>query len=479
MATVEELDRLSALLTQLTPLTTRQPGELVRAADWNTVVGTLVAVVRSLVDDRQADVSPHQHVDQVSLGWLDPQLRQLVQQGPLGDPAAIARVSALELADTRAGAALETIQADVTQLKSRALDLGTRSVEQQSTLSLVNRTVEGLGDAREDVLALRTTLQTVQDKVAVAIDLAGRLEVDGQPVDIGALKAQVDAIADLSSRLTLPDGEVLDGATFERRLAELRAEVVTHQELDDAIAQRPGALDEAALAALEQRVNERTDGVIAAGAEQLRAELDAATEAKLASRDARLEELTDVTATLSSRLEAVSSGIDAAVDARLDSRLADVLGKLQAEVDEVHGRLEDVVSELTQVESITGTLDARITELGRSLKEQLGRLSETFRGQLQETAKGIGARLDGLDATTRTLDARVRRLEQSFDTRVHSVLDVRDAVLRTEFNGIASDQVAGLRDELPQLVQANVTPLSEDAIQRIATETIDKRLRPQ
>jgi DNA repair exonuclease SbcCD ATPase subunit len=479
VATVEELDRLGALLTQLTPLESRLPGELVRAQDWNTVVGTLIAVVRSLVDDRDAAVAPHQHVDQVSVGWLDPQLRQLIQQGPLGDPAAVARVSALELADTRAGVTIEAIRADVAQLQSRALDLGTRSAEQQSTLSLVNRKVEGLDDAREDVLALRTTLQTVQDKVAEAIELAGRLQVDGQPVDIGALKAQVDAITDLSSRFTLPGGEVLDGPTFERRIAELRAEMVNQQQLDDALANHPGGFDGAAQAALEQRLDERVDGAVAARAEALRAELDAATDVKLASRDARLQELTDLTATLSSRLDAVSTGIDEAIDKRLDARLGDALGELRKLIDGLSGRLDGVSSELEQLATSTKALDARINEMQRSVKEQLARLSESLRGQLDETTKALGGRLDGVEARIRELDARVTRLEKGFDTRLGSALDLHDQALRTEFGGIVNDQIAGLRDELPQLVQASVTPVSEDAIRRIATDTIEQRLRPR
>src|SRR3954454_8136063 len=126
MPTVEELDRLTALLTQLTPLAAQQPGELVRAADWNKVVGTLVEVVRSLVDDRDRPVPPHEHADQVAVGWLHPRLRQLVEQGPLGDPAAVTRVDALERADTRMGGALDQLRADIEQLRGRSLDIATK-----------------------------------------------------------------------------------------------------------------------------------------------------------------------------------------------------------------------------------------------------------------------------------------------------------------------------------------------------------------
>ncbi|HSD81248.1 MAG TPA: hypothetical protein VLB47_11315, partial [Solirubrobacteraceae bacterium] len=71
----------------------------------------------------------------------------------------------------------------------------------------------------------------------------------------------------------------------------------------------------------------------------------------------------------------------------------------------------------------------------------------------------------------------VTKLDGTFDERVGGILERRDAVLRDEFTGITKDQLAGFEDRLPQLVAAQVQPVTEATIRRIATETVDARLR--
>src|SRR5918992_886787 len=125
MPTVEEIDRLTALLARLGPLADAQTGELIRAEDWNTVVDVLVEVARALIEDQERPVRPHDHPDQVQLGWLDPRLRQVVEGGPLADPANIARVDSLERADERLQAALDGLAAQVAELRERGREIAT------------------------------------------------------------------------------------------------------------------------------------------------------------------------------------------------------------------------------------------------------------------------------------------------------------------------------------------------------------------
>ena len=56
MPTVAELQRLDALVNHLTPLAQVAQGELIRAQDWNDVVGTVIELARAELDDRVAIV---------------------------------------------------------------------------------------------------------------------------------------------------------------------------------------------------------------------------------------------------------------------------------------------------------------------------------------------------------------------------------------------------------------------------------------
>ena len=74
MPTVAQLDRLKALVDRLTPLTQIQRGELIRAQDWNDVVGTLLEVARAVLADEVTPqtVPPHEHPDQVKTSLARP-----------------------------------------------------------------------------------------------------------------------------------------------------------------------------------------------------------------------------------------------------------------------------------------------------------------------------------------------------------------------------------------------------------------------
>src|SRR5688500_11660478 len=98
MPAVEELDRLAALLRRLGPLAEQQAGELIRAEDWNLLVRAVMETARTMVEAEARAVPPHDHADQVQVGWLDPRLRQMVESGPLGDPAELTRLAAVERA---------------------------------------------------------------------------------------------------------------------------------------------------------------------------------------------------------------------------------------------------------------------------------------------------------------------------------------------------------------------------------------------
>src|SRR5262245_43125817 len=251
MATVEELERLNALLKRLGPVGDARPGELIEADDWNLVVASVIETARVLVEDEARGVEPHGHPDQVQIGWLDPRLRELIQGGPLSDPKQAARLDARERADAKLTETLEALRAEIEAMRARMRDVATRDLERETSVNVVRRKVEGIADGRSDVLAVRESLDAMRDRVTRAVELAEGLEVGGQPPDLGKVDSRLGELEELATRLRLPSGEVLDGTTFERRLAEIQNKGVTQDELDQALEDRRAALDPADRASIE------------------------------------------------------------------------------------------------------------------------------------------------------------------------------------------------------------------------------------
>src|SRR5688572_18648228 len=176
MPTVAELERLEALVGLLAPLTQVQRGELIRADNWNTVVGALIEVARAVLAETREDALPvHEHAEQVSIGWLDPRLRTLLERGPISDPAIVSRIEEIDRAMWRVSHRVDHVDEDLTEIRNRVAEVSTRDLTRQSDVTAVRRSVEGLSNAKEDVLALRETLRSLQTDVRVAVEVGSRL----------------------------------------------------------------------------------------------------------------------------------------------------------------------------------------------------------------------------------------------------------------------------------------------------------------
>jgi hypothetical protein len=489
MPTVEELDRLAALLRRLGPLSEQQVGELIRAEDWNLLVRAVMETARAMVEAEAPPVPPHDHPDQVQVGWLDPRLRQMVESGPLGDSAELARLAAVERAGEQVKAALDGLQAELAELRTRLREIGTRDLERESSVNVVRRKVEGIADGRQDVIEVRAGLDAMRDRVGRAVELAERLEQDGQPVDVGALAKRVDSLEELRESLRLPTGERFDAATLERRLTELTNTLVTEAELDDALKERRAVLDPADRAAIENSVLTKVEADRATRDDALRADITTRTDQKLAGVDALVARavadsapaVTDAAANqirgeldqrlakvreeaaadaraqvdarsaelegrLGGRLDTLDSSFDDRVRGTVDERLERVLpGAVREQVGSLGGQVAELAERLQRAEAATGGLSARVDSLQRDLRDGLA-------GVRTEVTASLDQRIA---ETEKRFDAKLAAIEPRLDDRVGGLLTERDAALRAQFTRIARDEVAGLEDRLPVIIRNN------------------------
>jgi uncharacterized coiled-coil protein SlyX len=487
MPSVAELDRLKGRVSVLTPLTKVQTGELIKADDWNTVVSTLIEVAQTLVEEGSGVVPPHEHSDQVSVGWLDPRLRQLVEQGPLGDPAAVARVGALESRVDRLASSLDALADDVHKLRDLLTDVSTRDLAREAAVNTLHRTVGGLADARADVVDVRTTLGALQTQLQTVTDTAAALRQNGQPVDVVDLVNRVSRVEELRSRLTLPTGELLDTAEVQRQLATLQNTLVTQDELDSALASHHATIGDADRAALADGIRTNLLGDLQATGKQLSDQIGAQVGDRLAGLEADVGRAVSdavpgvtqaVLGTIRPELETAAAGAVEQAGAASTKALADATaalrGELVGQIDDVRGSVATVVSA-----EVGRQLPGELAGLSTRIDSVEGRLAPVeTRLALQEDASGtLAGRLDTLateEAGERetlrqdllaTIDAQAGTLTAQMDTRfadaetaTQTLLDTRlaeshDALLQ-QAQGLVGDQVGTLRGEIDGSISA-------------------------
>ena len=470
MTTAADLDRLQALLARLTPVAGRQRGEVIRADDWNLVVGSLIEVARAvLAEAAAADVPPHQHTDQVQLSWLDGRLRTLLQSGPLNDPATLTRLAAVERRLAGSGGNLDGVKADLDNLRSRVTEITTRDLVREKDVTLVRRNLAAVGDSRGDIVNLRQTLDAVRTDLTRAIEVGRQLEQDGHPIDVPALVARVDALDVLREHLTGPDGEPFDAAVLERRLTELTNTLVTEEELDEALRQIHPSVDEADLAAIKSdvltsalnEVNPKLDG--------LRQDVSTDIDNRLSDLDGRIGEA--VTGQLPQVRDQILSqtrqAIDAAIDEEdarvgttLDQRLAAehtaLTGELGARIDTVDGRI----------------LPTAQAEAARQFDEKLPPLNAAI-GALSERTAGLETQTANLAAHDGTQDAAIGNL-QTGQTALSARIDreVPAAVTTADQHAAKLVDAAAdrLKQELSDLCTAEVAARVDDALGTLRQE---------
>lgn len=358
MATVGEIERLKKLLDQLLPLSKRDAGDVIAARDWNTVVGALLEVARAVVaTDATRAVPTHDHPDQVRLGWLEPRLRALVERGPMDDPVAIGRIGAVERGVGAVDKRLDELVSSLRDVRTSASRLEVSDLGREATITRLNRKVDGLDDAREDVTQVRETLDAVRDDLTSVLRFAAGL---GSVTPVALLEG-LSAVNDLRERLTTPSGALLDASEFERRLVELSTTLVTEEELaealDDVRARIPEDVRASLLEAARAAALTQTQQVVDALGEQLTEQIAA-----------RLGEVSEL-ATEAAREEAAR--IADALRGTLRDELTSTLGELIADGDAaVRAELRQAVAEATA--AAQSLVDGQVSALRDELPGLVG-----------------------------------------------------------------------------------------------------------
>lgn len=511
MPTEAEIDRLQGLITQLAPLAKRASGDLIKSADWDLVVDSLIAVARAQVAEQALPVKPHEHSEQVSIGWLDPKLRQLVEGGPLADPAQVARLGDVERRAERLEAAQTGLTDDTKQVRELVHEVSSRDLERQAAMTELRRLVENLSNAKDDVVAVRATLKALDDKVRDAVEIGAALSVDGSTVNMTDVLTRIDVLDQLRGRLTLPTGETLDAAEFQKQLAKLRNDMATQDDIDEALKLRPVELPEESRAALETDLGTRFTAELATSNASLKEEIAQSTDEKLGQVDTKVAQaVADATPTITAGVvdtlrPEITAAVDGAVTQVTDtaSKLVDTSGtslrdEFNATVKELAGALPDMIAADVgrRLEDALGSMQGAITELdqavatiGRSLKSfdaNLGGLS----ARIEDVAASDAAALEKLAGTlTKEFNIQLEELRSRIgftELELTKYIDAQIADTRSdllaETKVLVSDEVATVTETLPSLIDTQLTlsrttsPTTSPTLSPTTSPTISTRL---
>lgn len=492
MSTVFELERLRALVERLRPLALVQRGDVIRADNWNVVVESLIELARAVTTlESEGNVPPHDHPSEVSINWLDDKLRALLERGPLSDPVAVTRVAQVEKRATQLGGDLASVDEKIKGLRERLDEAITRDLVRENSVVRVTKKVDGIADAREDVLALRQTMDTIRVDLTDVIELRGRLQINGRPVDMQAFNTRVVELERVRERLTMPNGQLLDAITVEQRLQEVENKFIRRDELNDILDGRKGQLSADDFGRIQSTLGSRLaadlDTMVKKNEERMRAEFN--------NRFADVDQI--VSRVVSDSISSVQKSIAETLRGDFNKLMEDRTRNLQAEFD---GRVRGLRDELgLSIDRTKMELSEQFEGMRKEfpeLQKGLSRAEAAAAMSVAELEKKLAAQLEaerGRTDTRFTAEAaaadkraqdRIVQSQKESDTRTQSAIDKALNSSTESTRQIAAQEVAaGLRKfegTLDTRIQAgvreNIDAFVEKAVDRQMVD-VEKRLR--
>jgi hypothetical protein len=473
MPTAQDLDTLHALLAQLQTVSSFQPGELIRAADWNTLAGAVAQLAQLvLAAESAATVPPHQHLDQVDLTWFTNQVSDLLQRGPLSDPAAQNRLTALEQTQTRLQSRLDTATSTISDLRSRVTDVATNDLVRQTAITTVQRTLTAVADPGPQIAAMRASLDSVQSSLATVQQAASSLVVGGKPIDVGALAGRLTNLEQFRDSLKSANGQLLDGATLDQRFSQLQTTAVTQDQLTQAFKDHPVEIPADQVNALETRLGTTLHDQVNTQLQTFQTQVQSNVDTRLSSVgdlvNSRISDaVPGLTQTLTSNL---STSIAAAQKAATDAANASAQAAIAAREQAIRADLGTQISNVNA--SLTAAVNAQVTQqLGVSLQS------------IQSSLAAASQKLDAVSATVAqqgaTLQDHATQLASVPQTLASLKNDLQQSIINqvnlqvATINRNISDQFAAFQktqsDQLSVATQNILTQASSAATQAATT----------
>lgn len=446
MTTPAELERLDALIKRLTPIGAVATGELIRAADWNLLVEAILELARALYAEGSSnEVPPHTHYDEVTLSWLDKQLRTLVSGGALNDPLQVGKLNSVERKITQLNNDLSLRKEDLSLALKNIDAITTRELARENQVQRLDRQVSGYTSANDEVGLLRLTLDGITNQIGTVQTIADQFtSADGQLVDVANLQSQVSDLLVMREELRDANGEPLTGINIDQKISEALNTLVTEDELLSLLDERLANLDPTNSTDLDSLVASSVDRALSSTLDQFRAEIAKENTALFEQLNASLSQV------VADQIPAVSDQLFKDLQGQLSDQLRATEENLLAEISRANQSLRDemIKADSTLRDEINRDIDLRFEELkleqNKSITDALARLAKDLESRLVQSGADISANLSNdVDVA---VSRRITSNEVLISTDRVTILDDVDTAINAKID--ASFKELGLTDDL-------------------------------
>ena len=474
MPSTSRAGQIAALSERVNALGGRARGMPLTADDWNAVVATLSAILKidqeqdsdtgARLDEAYARID-HQHLGQVTLAWLDPDLQSQVAAG--GDSVPTRQTIAV-MQKT-----VDGLQTQVAELKAlvekqqAALDRASAAdIDHTRNLQAFEGRFAGIEDLRTAVNSIVRDLGGIKKSVKTVLDLRGQLtNAAGAAIDISGLATRVTELQTLRDNLTGIDGKPL-------RLKDLQLQV---QELSTKVPQGGAGGGDLSIrfnafaADLQTRLSKDSEAQIGT----LRAEIGAVQAGLIADVGARIDK-----GVTTSRLAAVDATTDLvkSTENRLSTNFANELAATRTTLTTtMKQRAVEAVAE--SLAGVDARIDSKIETRATGLKTQLaGEVQASLDTRLTQGLADATGRLEGKFAV---VESRLNATAQAIPQQVQQGVAAVAAGLQTRLETQLSTRTTALQQSLATLVDQQVrTGVSAGLVdvRTAAAQTVTERL---
>ncbi len=507
MPTAQDLDTLRALLAQLQTVSSFQPGELIRAADWNTLAGVVAQLAQLvLAAESAATVPPHQHLDQVDLTWFTQQVSDLMQRGPLSDPAAQNRLTALEQTQTRLQSNLDAATSTITGLRSRVSDVATNDLVRQTAITNVQRTLTSVADPGPQIAAMRASLDSVQGSLATVQQAASSLVVGGKPIDVGALAGRLTNLEQFRDGLKSASGQLLDGATLDQRFSQLQTSAVTQDQLTQAFKDHPIEIPADQINNLETRLGTTLHDQVNTQLQTFQTQVQSSVDTRFSSVgdlvNSRIGDAvpgltqtltTNLSASITAAQKAATDAANASAQAAIAASEKAIRAELGAQIASVNSGLTAAVNaQVTQqlsvsLQSIQGSLTAAsqkldavtatVTQQGATLKDQATQLASvpqtlaSLKNDLQQSV------INQVNLQVATINRNISDQFAAFQKTQSDQLSVATQNILTQASSAATQAATTAATNAANTMRAQITADMQSIAQQQATAIMNAQVK--
>ena len=409
----------TTLSERLLPLRTKRRGDPIQADDWNTVVQACLSILQMVQNEEEASRArleanyarrEHDHIGEVSLSWLDPELQQRL--GSAVDAAGKNLVAALEKRVDALSKKVQLLQETNHALESRLDRITASDVDRTITVRNLGERVEKFGDLDARFERLNGNVAALSPRIDEVFRLReALLDEQGNTIKLLDVRADVKRLERLGSQLTGIDGTPIRITDLQQQIRELRDAAGIGQGLEPRLASLS--------ADIETRLNTKFEGNV----RDLRTSLVTDQEIRITSSvNAKVNEAVAAqNNTLNTRFTALEQSVTSSVS-------TSVLGTVRADLETRGKAIDDKLATVGTLVN-TAVLNAR-PEIEKSVRDSV------TPGVLQEARTSVAAvetrlneKVTRIDTTVTTLNGR---LQSDIETSVKAqTAEVRDELLGT------------------------------------------------